>query len=553
MSAPLAYPQLLSHRRLARVALPLVLAAAVFVSGGCDTPRAFSHKPAGLPASIDYLPGDSMGWVVFDTDPASARWRPIDRAVDAKVGARTVDVFASRLLGSSVDVARDIEPWVGSTGGYALVTSDIASPDATIGFFDVAHRDALERVLRAHDYHAVSSGELGSGPGGDLALWKPRSSRSDAASSNRGILPVIGVADHALVYGRTVDALRSILHRTDQLSASERRGTNRFTVKARATTPIALVYRGDDVRDQLLRLVRSDPSTLEVGRWFAATSVVSASRDGWVGVAPPLDRSRRAVRLIGGFEWAKGQSTIGEPKPVRRAVVDALPGATRAALAVTDAGAYLTDFVGAATDHGYQFATKQDVPKGQPHVQALKLLAQFDGETTFALGATGSVTARAHVKSARSAVAQVKAAARLVAIDDRLIARASGKRQVEVSYEPPPSARHMPATAQAGDAPHVPRSAAADAVNGSVTLGTNSRYRAAMRAVGAPPRVPVAWVYVARSCAANQGIAAWLTWDRDKNMAWSTDIPLVPTGSASRCDALLQAGKLLAGRVIGTR
>ncbi|MCW2973697.1 MAG: hypothetical protein JWN72_1970, partial [Thermoleophilia bacterium] len=317
--------------------------------------------------------------------------------------------------------------------------------------------------------------------------------------------------------------------------------TNRFTALAVKTTPLAIVYRGDSVRDQLLRLVRDDPSSLELARWFATMSVVSASRDGWVGVAPPIDRSRRAVRLVGAFEWSKGQSQIGEPTPVKRVVLDELPASTSVAVAVDDPGSYVEDFLGAATRRGYNFATKLDVPKGEPHVNALKLLGQLDGPSAMSLTATGRVSARIHVRSSRKAVAQVEAAARLFGLEDALEVTAVTQGQVEIAYEAAPLAtakgsvlRNEGGEAAAGVTDPT-RSEESDAVTSTATLGTDPTFTSAFQAAGAPPRLPVAWFYSRTSCVEEEAIAGWLTWDKDKRMTWALDVPLGDPTLVTRC------------------
>ncbi|MBC7461466.1 MAG: hypothetical protein H7287_08895, partial [Thermoleophilia bacterium] len=436
MSAPFAIPGRAPRRRIALAALLTVLVALVVSGCAVEKPRALLRVPDGMPASIDYLPGDSMGWVLFDTDPNAPRWRALDTAAGAELAATTNEFFAGQLFRSTADVADDITPWVGNTGGIDVVTSDLAADDATIGFYDVAHRNKLEQTLRRYGFTEHGGTDLGDGPAGDLTYWAPPTTPAPDAGS----FPAVAVGDKAMVYAKTRAGLVSVLHKTHQLRAIERRGTNRFTALAVKTTPLAIVYRGDSVREQLLRLVRSDPSTIELARWFATMSVVSASRDGWVGVAPPLDRSRRAVRLVGAFEWSKGQSLIGEPTPVKRVVLDELPASTRVAVAVDDPGSYVTDFLGAATRHDYNFATKLDVPRGEPHVNALELLGQLDGPSALSLTATGRVSARIHVKSPRTAVSQVNAAARLFGLEGALDVTAVAKGQVEIAYEAAPLA-----------------------------------------------------------------------------------------------------------------
>jgi hypothetical protein len=536
VSAPFAIPGRFPRRRALRFALPLLLAVLLSAVAGCSVqkPRAMLHIPDGLPASIDYLPGDSMGWVLFDAHPGTKHWAAIDTATGTEASTAVVTAFADRMLGASDVPASDVTSWAGATGGFAFVNSDVTDDDATIGFFDVSHRGALEKVLRAHDFTEHPGTNLGDGAAGNLTLWTPKSSGDQ----------VVGVADDAAVYAPTTAGLKTILRHTHELRAIERRGATRFTVAAHQASPLALVYRGDDVRDQLLRLVASDPSKLELGRWFATTSVVSASRDGWVGLAPPLDRSRRAVRLVGAFEWAKGQSTIGEPKPVRRATLDALPSNTAAAVALTDPGSYVTDFVGAATHHGYNFATKLDIPKGDQHVNLLKLLGQYDGETALALAPSGTLSMHAHVKSVRKAISQLDAAARLFNFQDRLSAKAAGTGQVDVTYEPKPAAAtKAPASGSTTNDPQ--RSAASDAVTSDQHLGDQPVYVAAMKAAGAPSVVPIAWLYSARSCSDAEGMAGWLTWDKDKTMRWTMDIPLGDGPTALRTcttTALVAAG-----------
>ncbi|MBC7462501.1 MAG: hypothetical protein H7287_14180, partial [Thermoleophilia bacterium] len=226
-----------------------------------------------------------------------------------------------------------------------------------------------------------------------------------------------------------------------------------------------------------------------------------------------------------------------EPTPVKRVVLDELPASTRVAVAVDDPGSYVTDFLRAATRHGYNFPTKLAVPRGEPHVAALELLGQLDGPSALSLTATGRVSARIHVKSPRTAVSQVNAAARLFGLEDALDVTAVAKGQVEIAYEAAPLASKG-AGATGGEAAGVTdptRSTGSDAVTGGATLATDPKFTAAFTAAGAPPRLPVAWFYSSTSCVEDEAIAGWLTWDKDKRMTWALDVPLGERAAPYRC------------------
>lgn len=516
MHAPLRFFRSLITRR-ALVAAVLVIAAAL-VAAGCapQDSRLLLRLPDDLPRSIQYLPGDSMGWLLFDTDTESTRWDALATATGGHPGRDLLTAWGHQLLGPDADASTEVRPWIGSQAGVTLVTSDISSDDALLGFAEVRKRGALEAALRRAHFTRHPDADLGDGIADDLMLWTP---------PHASHLPAVGVADDALVLAPTRAALRELLARTHEYRAVVRPAMVRNTRNAMQHVPVSFIYRGDDVRDQLLRLVRADPSALELGRWMMSTSVVSASRDGWIGLAPPVDRSRHALRVVGRFDWVKGQSVIGEPKPVKRQMLDGAPAATTLGVAMTDPGALATDIVGSATHNGSQFATKQDVPKADPQVQLFRLLDQLDGAASITREPGDNFRVRVSVRSVPKALRQAQAALDLVGQPDRWLITVEqvGQTTMELWVRPAPVAGRRPAALPLAPAAH--------------TLATSTRYVAAFRAVGTPPRRPIAWVYASKSCDATQGIAGWLTWDRDKYMTYAVDVPLGAGGLAACADA----------------
>lgn len=519
VSAPLLFRHRTTHRARA-VLLIALIAVAALVASGCARAGSglLEDRPAELPASLDFVPGHSMGWLVLDTDTGSARWRSLTQTLGVASPRAPLEGLLGRMLGADVNDARDLQPWIGDVAGVAVMAAEVDADDALLGFADVRKRSALEQELRERGFRRGPGGRLGSGVGQRLRLWVP------PAGSG---LPTLGVADDAVVAARSKAALKTILGRTDTYTASTRKATNEYTMAALRRVPAALVFRSDYVRDQLRYAVSEDPAALELTRWFTAASTVSAMRDGWVGLAAQARASRPSVRVLGTFDWIADISRVGEPGPVSRAALDRLPAATASALALRNPGMYGQDVLMAATSNALGFSTSEDVPSSRREVRILDLLADLTGVATVSR-VGDEVRLETTVKDAAGLSQTVGDALHLAGLDDRTSVRASGRRQVQ-------------AVLRLG-----PRSGAGAIAADPGTLGDRGDYAAAFGAAGRPSNTPIAWMWSSASpCNADLPSAGWLDWDRASRMSFSVDVPVTATG----CD--LGAAAMRAYATIG--
>lgn len=503
----------------------LVVAIAIFV-GGCAAPGAarLAGPPEGMPPSLAYIPGDSLGWIVADTDERRAASVQLRRTLGA--GSDVADRILGSVVADDDGAAIERPRWVGPTVGVAMYT--LRSGDASrLTFVDVDDRSAAEDTLRDAGWKEREGDGVDAGGDDALALWT-REGRDDDAP----VALALALADDALIAAATKPQLLELAGHARRYDASERPATAEYTIDALRASPVAIVYRSDALRADLRTLVRDDAALVELTRWAFQTSSMYALRDGWIGMVP-AGGSRRAtnVRVVGRMDWVRAATEVPEPRPVPRAALERVAGDARLAVAFDDPGAYLGDLLDAITDGGMEFTTDQDAPTGTPELQPL--LDRLDGGASVVLR-DASVEIAVTTSEPRTLAADLTSAFERVRIAGAATTAVEGDDTVVVTIALDARARALVDAA-------VRRGASVPAAAGE-RLGDDERIDAAFTAAGRPPTPPVGWLYAAASpCDPSRPVAGWVTWDtKTQRLAWSVDVPVAArtNGGAVRCELL---------------
>ncbi|MCW2962179.1 MAG: hypothetical protein JWM90_2566 [Thermoleophilia bacterium] len=338
----------------------------------------------------------------------------------------------------------------------------------------------------------------------DLELWRGDGDRDGAR------FDVIGVADTAMVGANDAASLRAILRQRERYPAIKRKATNTYTVEAMGRTPLAVVYRSDMVRDQLRRLIADDRGALELTRWATSMGSIRAWRDGWIGLAPPVDRTRTAVRLVGATDWVKDLSTQGEPAPVPLATLGSVGADARLAVALHDPGLYAEDLLRAGPGNGATFATEED-PKDSGGVDLFDVVDRYDGDAALGLY-RDRIELHAAAGDGRDALLEDTEAAIRIAGVRRLAVASSGATGIELTWS---------FAAGGAAAPHP-------------TLQDGVDLAPTFARAGAPPRPPVAWIWANPSASTSDAIVGWITWDRTERLTYAFDVPLGQLAATAR-------------------
>jgi hypothetical protein len=493
----------------------VLLLATSLVASGCTVPGSarIQGPPSALPEAIRFLPADALGWTLIDPDPDAPKWAPLERPSGIDISAAAYTQQWAPFFGDGLDYAAVVAPWVGDRAGTALLSVRLDERDARMGFADVDDRGKLESVLRDAGWKR-SDADLGEGVADDLELWR---AGADADTT----FTAIGIADDAMVGAVDDTALRDILRQTERNAAIRQKDTNDFSVDA-LRTPLAVVFSADIVRDQLRHFVATDRGQLEFYRWFNEMGSVAAWRDGWLGLAPPIDSSRAALRLVGAAKWEGELATKGEPTPARLDSLESLGADVRVGIALDDPGLYAEDLIAAGPGDGSSFATEPE--EGDDAVNLFELVDRYDGPAALGYYRT-RVELRADAGSdSADLLADTKAAldfarVRRITAD----ADADGEIVVRWGFEAEPAIV----------APEHPR------------LGDTVELEPLFGRAGKPPRPPIAWLYARPTPddLACEPVVGWVAWDGDQRMGYSFDLPVAgPDCSDNVARLLLPAG-----------
>jgi hypothetical protein len=134
-------------------------AAAIAVGAGAATWAAVSFFSAG-PQAGEALPADTLAYVSLDLNPSGkqkiAALKVANKfpALRKELGLKTTDDVRRKLIegitheaGCSIDYAKDVEPWIGSTVALAVVDKAAPKPVVALEVGDKAKADKGARAL----------------------------------------------------------------------------------------------------------------------------------------------------------------------------------------------------------------------------------------------------------------------------------------------------------------------------------------------------------------------------------------------------------------------
>lgn len=452
-----------------------VLVAAL-LAGGCTVPGSsrLAGPPENLPPSLAYVTADVIGFTLFRTDDA-----PLEQL---RLPARHED-------------------WIGATAGVAIreLQIDRDAEPATLTFFDVRDRPALEDALRDDGWRARDWPLALDGP-------TPWSGPDGAAAA---------VADDALVIAASRDELERWMRMADEYAVPERRAMSEFAVDARERVPVSFVFRFDLLRTQLRRPFEDDPALLELARWATDSNMLIAMRDGWLGIAPPLDLDRDAVRVVGQAEWVPDLAPGIELEPVDLDVLQRLAPDIDVAVALHDPGQQLRELVRAITIGAGQYVTGQDVAEAEA-VELLPVLDSLDGDAAVGWDRSARMlAARVEVDEPETVADDLDEAFSAAGVvgdatanDDGIDVAVTGLDQLAgtepVSTRPGSVMRIRLATLETSPS---------DALDDELA------------AAGTPPRPPIAWLW-RRGDGCVGDAAGWITWSEPDQLGLSVDLSL---------------------------
>ncbi len=501
MSAPRFFPPSRSLR------IALLWTACALVAAGCTVPGSsrLEGPPEDLPPSLDLVSADVLGYWLVDTDAESELWAPFEPLVgsndpgDDPARNGVVDRLHEPLLGPDPETS----DWIGDAAGIAIREIDTDEPQDTnqLYFADVADRAALEDALEDAGWRRDADADLPA-PADEGELWvlTPEGSQGRAFDPYR----MAAVTDDAIIASVSTKGLHSWLRSADEYAVPERKAMREFTVEAAKRTPVAFVYRADLIRTQVRRPFQDDPALLEFARWATDSNVLIALRDGWLGVAPAVDRGEQddRLRIVGSGEWVPDLApdiTLGQANPDLLAEFD--PATTDAAIAIHDPGQQISELVRSITIGAGQYVTPQDVAEEDERLELEPLLDRLDGDAALGIG-NGEL--RFVFEDGGGLAADVEAALEHAGVS--ATARAEGNRLGSVTIDLP-GTRGRPARGGAGDAAAAFRD---------------------MTGAGKPPQAPWLWLVGDGGECWSGDTAGWLAFDGVDRMTLGLDVAATP-------------------------
>ncbi|MCW2927872.1 MAG: hypothetical protein JWM86_1840 [Thermoleophilia bacterium] len=503
-------PRFFPHASRAAIGLLLLLVGA-FVAVGCTVPGAgrLEGPPEDLPAVLDYVTADALTTTLLDADPAAKRWARFETALGAGDANLALAPHWERFLGAEATPTA-AAAWAGDVTGTARYTIDRASTSADdaslLWFAGVRSRAKLEDWLREHGWKRAK-GDLGGELGAGFDVWI---ATEDVDGAEAGAL---GVSSKALLGARNRPALRELVAAADRYAFPDRKALADYAVDAHAASPVAVLFRTDLLRTQVRRLVEEDPAMLELVRWTTVSKLLLAARDGWFGLAPPIDASRDSVRIIGKVDWVADLAPDLRLKPADRALLAEFVPDASIAVALHDPGQVLEDAINGITRGGNQFATEGDVKDAGKRVDLLELLEDLDGDAAIAHDARRGTYLATIRTDAGEIEARVREALDLAELPARVDAVDGG---VGILVNP-----------NGGNIAPYSVTGSRDLTNPEGALAT------AFAPAGKPPRPPIAWLWQGGT-QCDGPTAGWVTYDGVERFTFSLDVAASPSSEESR-------------------
>lgn len=503
----------------------LVIAlTAALVAAGCTVPGAgkLDGPPKDLPEVLDLVTADALTTTLLEVDPEADRWKRLEPAVGSGDENGPLAAHWGRFLGSSATPTGAAE-WAGDVTGAARYTIDRETTEADdasmLWFASVRSRSKLEAWLEGNGWERAK-GDLGGDRGSRFEVWLPDGDLKESAD-----VAALGVSGDALLGARDRPALRELVAAADRYAFSDRKALAEYAVDARAASPMVVLFRTDLLRTQVRRLVEDDPAMIELVRWTTVTKLLLAARDGWFGLAPPVEGSRDSVRIVGKVDWVQGLAPDLKLGPADRDMLGEFVPEASVAVALHDPGQYLEDIANGITRGGNQFATEEDVADKDDRIELFELLEDLDGDAGFAWDARRKVFLATVMTDAKDIVERVREAFELVEVPARVDAVDGG---VGVLVDP----------------------AAGDIAAWGIERGLDPIIEAGepideiddlFAPAGKPPKPPIAWLWQGGTECSGP-TAGWITYDGVERLTFSFDVALSPAVAGATCPMNLYDG-----------
>lgn len=359
---------------VAAVTVTAALAAAGCGSGGSGAASAASDAKA-----LDYVPKSALMYATFDTDVAGKNWKQVDKLISAvdpdydgivkeiNEAAKKDDDF------KNLDFSKDVDPWLGASGGFALTDLNKASSDSSddvtqgvLAWVDIEDRSAFEDFLKKYADDAKKDGTIG-----DFTVWtKAKSSSSDSVAGDEA---VIGVSDDLALIAGTKAELKTYINTKD--SVLDDKGAKRAADELTGDSIFAVVVSGNGIRkaldDDASR--KSASKIKQIQKLDGATFSVEATDKGFHGQA-----------WIG-YDGLKVNTNTIDPK-----LFKSLPVDTVAAFGGQDLGGGIKSLIDGLESGNDQVGTIVAQGEAFLGIDREKLAKGLSGE--FSLGFSGSDT-----------------------------------------------------------------------------------------------------------------------------------------------------------------
>jgi hypothetical protein len=133
----------------------IAIATAALLAAGCGGSDSGATGAAKDSAALDYVPKDAIAYVTIDTDFSGKQWTQLSKmatAVDPDFKSVEDQIIESAAdSDDKVDFQEDVDPWLGESGGAAILSmgKDGSGDDAEVfAWFEVDDRKALEAFAK---------------------------------------------------------------------------------------------------------------------------------------------------------------------------------------------------------------------------------------------------------------------------------------------------------------------------------------------------------------------------------------------------------------------
>ena len=190
----------------------IVIVGSAFIVAACGGSDSGAAKAAKDSTALDFIPKDALGYVTVDTDFSGENWSNVgDLAKAFDPDFKAIDEqLADQADGDDVDFQEDIDPWLGESGGAAILSVGGDHEKMSDEEMDSMSTDSLDDAkmfvwLEVDDRKALEdfAKEQGAKEGddvGDFTVWTSKSGDN-----------VIGVSDDLAIVTDSEDMLTEVV------------------------------------------------------------------------------------------------------------------------------------------------------------------------------------------------------------------------------------------------------------------------------------------------------------------------------------------------------